>query len=253
MPPKRSPKRRRVDTRREPDPPTSYEVERLVAFRERALKSRGNEAKSVLEYKVRWAGEWNDPKYDSWIKKDHINEECIREFDGDVLTVEERLATVPAALHPSHPGYAAAMRMSAMASQVTVIQHRSGPKKRQPPKLKQSSTVTKTRGGVEPDGITDGKSNSCSNLTADAQAEKSVGCSNESSRVVSSPGVMEQHWSEGKDNYIDSTLSATKAPAIAPKKRVFDESTVEAATRWVNQLDKVVAAGQEANPNFASM
>ena len=160
---------------------------------------------------------------------------------------------MPAALHPSHPGYAAAMRMSAMASQVTVIQHRSGPKKRQPPKLKQSSTVTKTRGGVEPDGITDGKSNSCSNLTADAQAEKSVGCSNESSRVVSSPGVMEQHWSEGKDNYIDSTLSATKAPAIAPKKRVFDESTVEAATRWVNQLDKVVAAGQEANPNFASM
>ena len=76
-----------------------------MAFREHELKSRGNEAKSVLEYKVRWAGEWNDPKYDSLIKKDHINEECIREFDGDVLTVEERLATVPAALHPSHSGY----------------------------------------------------------------------------------------------------------------------------------------------------
>ena len=135
MPPKRAPKRRRVDARREPDPPKSYEVEKLVAFRERKLKSRGEKIKSVLEYKVRWAGEWNDPKYDTWTKKDNINEECIREFDGDVLTVKERLATVPAALHPSHPGHAAAMKMSAMASQVVVIQHRSGPKKRQPPQL----------------------------------------------------------------------------------------------------------------------
>ena len=106
---------------------------------------------------------------------------------------------------------------------------------------------------MEPDSITDGKSNSRSNLTADAQEEKSLGCSNESSRVVSSPGAMEQHPSEGKDSCTDSTLSATKAPAIVPKKRVFDESTVEAATRWVNQLDTVVAAGQEADPNFASM
>ena len=57
MPPKRSPKRRRVDTRREPDPPKSYEVEKLVEFRERKLRSRGKEIKSVLECKVRWAGE----------------------------------------------------------------------------------------------------------------------------------------------------------------------------------------------------
>ena len=64
-----STKRRRVDTRREIEPPTSYEVEKLVAFRERSVKSRGKGVKSILEYKVRWAGEWNDPKYDSWTKK----------------------------------------------------------------------------------------------------------------------------------------------------------------------------------------
>jgi len=123
MPSKRPPKRGRADKRREPDPPPSYEVERLVEFRERKLKPRDNEAKSVLEYKVRWAGKWNDPKYDNWIKKDNINEECIREFDGDVLTVGERLAAVPAALHPLHPGYAAAMKMSAMAFLVHLASH----------------------------------------------------------------------------------------------------------------------------------
>ena len=57
----------------------------------------------------------------------------------------ERLATGPAALHPSHPGYAAAMKMSAMASQVVVILQQSGPKKRQPSHRKQSAGVTKRR------------------------------------------------------------------------------------------------------------
>ena len=115
-------KRRRDDKRREIDGPTSYEVEKLVAFRERQVMTRSKETgrftvpKRVLEYSVRWAGKWNNAKYDCWTKKENINEECIREFDGDVLTVSERLTTVPAGLHPSHPGYAAAMRMSAMAS-----------------------------------------------------------------------------------------------------------------------------------------
>ena len=80
---------------------------------------------------------------------------------------------------------------------------------------------------MEPDGITDGKSNSHSNLTADAQEEKSLSCSNESTHVVSRPRAMGQHPSEGKYSCTDSTLSATKAPAIVPKfpkKRVFDES-----------------------------
>ena len=81
-------------------------------------------------------------------KKENINEECIREFDGDVMTVTERLATVPAGLHPSHPGHAAAMRMSAMASQVKVIQHRSGPKKKHPSQVQKTAVVT-TSGGEE--------------------------------------------------------------------------------------------------------
>ena len=218
------------------------------------MRSRGKEIKSVLEYKVRWVGKWNDPRYDSWTNKDNINEECIREFDGDVLSVGERLATVPAALHPSHPGYAAAMRMSAMASQVVVIQHRSGPKRRQPSQLKQSSAVTKSGGEeVEQDGITHRKSNSHSDLTTDAQGAKPSGCSNESSRAVSSPGEMEQDPSEGKDSCTELTLAAVKTPVIIQTKRIFDESTLEGVARWVDRLDKVVRAGREADPTFASM
>ena len=129
-------KRRRDDKRRKIDGPATYEVEKLVAFRERQVMTRSKATgrftvpKNILEYSVRWAGEWNNPKYDCWTKKENINEECIREFDGDVMTVTERLATVPAGLHPSHPGYASAMRMSIMAAQVKVIQHRFGPKKK---------------------------------------------------------------------------------------------------------------------------
>ena len=68
------PKRRRDDARRQPDPPTSYEVEMLVEFRERVLKTRNpttGKPKIVLEYKVWSAGEWNDPKYAAGQKRKH--------------------------------------------------------------------------------------------------------------------------------------------------------------------------------------
>ena len=249
-----STKRRRVDTRQEIEPPTSYEVEKLVAFRERRGKSRGKGAKSILEYKVRWAGKWNDPKYDSWTKKENINEECICEFDGDVLTVGERLATVPAALHPSHPGYAAAMKMSAMASQVVVILQQSEPKKRQPSHGKQSAAVTMSGGDeAEAIGVTDGKSNYCSNLTADSQGEKQSGCNNKSVPIDSNSKATQQRPSECGDSLTESTpTTIQKSSTAVQMKRVFDEYTVTKVTRWVRALDRVVAAGRAGDPTFAS-
>ena len=73
---------------------------------------------------------------------------------------------------------------------------------------------------MEQDGITHRKSNSHSDLTTDAQGEKPSGCSNESSRAVSSPGEMEQDPSEGKDSCTELTLAAVKTPVII-KKNVF--------------------------------
>ena len=106
---------------------------------------------------------------------------------------------------------------------------------------------------MEPDVITYRKSNSLSDLTVDAQGEKPSGCSNESSRAVSSPGAMEQHPSEGKDSCTELTLAAVKTPVIVQTKRIFDESTLEGVARWVDRLDKVVRAGREADPTFARM
>ena len=123
------PKRRRVDARRELNPPTSYEVEKLVEFQERVLTTQNPAAgkpKSVLEYKVWWAGKRNDPNHNYWTKKENSNVLCIREFDGDFLTVGERLVTVPSTLHMSHSGYATAMRMVEMSCQVAVIQQQGG-------------------------------------------------------------------------------------------------------------------------------
>ena len=71
-------KRSRVDTRREIDPPTSYAVEKLVASREHQVMTQSKETgrctvpKSVLEYHVRWAGKWNNAKYDCWTKKKRL-------------------------------------------------------------------------------------------------------------------------------------------------------------------------------------
>ena len=71
-------------------------------------------------------------------------------------------------------------------------------------------------------GITDGKSNYCSNLTADSQGEKQSGCNNK------------------------------KSSTAVQMKRVFDESTVTKVTRWIRTLDRVVAAGRAGDPTFAS-
>ena len=229
------PKRRRDDARRQPDPPTSYEVETLVEFRERVLKTRNpttGKPKIVLEYKVRWAGEWNDPKHDCWTKKENINVLCIREFDGDFSTVGERLATVPAALHPSHSGYATAMRMAAMSSQVVVIQKRAGPKRRQPAQGRRASTVAAPEGkqlGGSNEGDVDSNSNITNELTATTRGHQPA---------------------EGEDATRDD--DDTEATAIVKVKRNFNEFTVIAVTRWVFCLDKIVAAGRARDPDFSS-
>ena len=70
-----APKHRRDDKCREIDGPTSHEVEKLVAFRERQVMTRSKATgrftvpKNILEYSVRWAGEWNNAKYNCWTKK----------------------------------------------------------------------------------------------------------------------------------------------------------------------------------------
>jgi len=243
------PKRRRIDSRRQPDPPKSYEVEKLVEFRERIVtKGKFTVPKSVLEYKVRWAGEWNDPKHDCWTKKENINVQCIREFDGDYSTVGERLATVPAALHPSHPGYATAMRMAAMQSQVVVIQRRSEPKRRQ---MAQSCSAAAAAAAI-----------------AISPEEKQAGSSiEECSESNSSPSTDLISTEKGQNQTEDGgTTDANDKPAAIPlakddtestaavkPRRNFNEFTLIAMTRWVHSLDKVVAAGRAVDPMFASL
>ena len=166
---------------------------------------------------------------------------------------------MPAGLHPSHPGYVAAMRMSAMASQVKVIQHRSGPRKKHPSQVQKTAAVT-TSGGeeAEPDGMTNANNKSESvesNVAAGAQEEKQLGCSNnnKSSHIVCNSKAMEQHLSEGGDSCTESPPATIKTSAIIQEKQIFDESTVASVARWVSQLDRVVAAGRAADPIFASL
>ena len=149
--------------------------------------------------------------------------------------------------------------MSAMASQVKVIHHPSGSKKKHPSQVQKTAAVT-TSGGeeVEPGGMTNAndKSESAeSNVAAGAQDKNQLGCSNnnKSSHVVCNSKATEQHLSEGGDSCTESPPAAIKTSAIIREKHFFDESTMTSAARWVSQLDRVVATGRAADPMSARL
>ena len=118
--------KKRVDKRRRIEPPKSFEVERLISFRQRVELVRDpvtgckTMEKIVPEYLVRWKG-YND-SHDLWVKKEDITKDCVDEFNGTTITsAAEMLATVPVALHISSPGYAMAKSMSAMMKQKIIL------------------------------------------------------------------------------------------------------------------------------------
>ena len=118
--------KQRTDSRRKVNPLKSYKVEKLVGFRERIIKcrvpstGRKTKEKIIPEYKVRWKG--YAEKYDLWVPKDDISNDCIKEFNNIPIDVASKmLATVPVGLHPSSPGYAMAQAMSAMVQQKIIL------------------------------------------------------------------------------------------------------------------------------------
>ena len=118
--------KKRVDKRRRIEPPKSFEVERLISFRQRVelvrdpVTGRKNMEKIVPEYLVCWKG--YNASHDLWVKKEDITKDCVSEFNGITITsAAEMLATFPVALHPSSPGYAMAKSMSAMIKQKIIL------------------------------------------------------------------------------------------------------------------------------------
>ena len=77
--------KKRVDKRRRIEPPKSFEVERLISFRQRVELVRDpvtgckTMEKIVPEYLVCWKG-YND-SHDLWVKKEDITKDCVAEFN----------------------------------------------------------------------------------------------------------------------------------------------------------------------------
>ena len=87
----------------------------------------------------------------------------------------------------------------------------------------------------------------------DSQGEKQSGCNNKCARIDSNSKATQQHPSECGDSLTESAPTTIGTSSITVQtKRVFDESTVTTVTRWVSELDSVVAAGQAGGSTFAS-
>ena len=103
--------KKRDDKRRRIEAPKSYEIDRLISFRNKVefVRDPATGLKTlerlVPEYLVHWKG-YND-SHNLWVKKEDITKDCVDEFNGRTISSAcEMLATVPVALHPSSPGYA---------------------------------------------------------------------------------------------------------------------------------------------------
>ena len=118
--------KKRIDKRRRIEAPKSFEVDRLISFRNKVEFVRDPATglkkleRLVPEYLVHWKGYNNS--HNLWVKKEDITKDCVDEFNGRTISsASEMLATVPVALHPSSPGYAMAKKMSSMMKQKVIL------------------------------------------------------------------------------------------------------------------------------------
>ena len=126
---------KRRDVRRAPPKSKVFRVKEVIEMRVRPVEvplraaSAGGgrfETKDITEYKVRWAGSKNnvnyeDEKFDTWVKKSALNPACLAQFHGEGAAAGPAvmLANMPVGDHPSSPGYQGALYLQAWTKQVT--------------------------------------------------------------------------------------------------------------------------------------
>ena len=91
------------------------------------------------EHKVKWNG--YSEKYDMWVAKECMSNDCIREFNSiPIDDASSILATVPIDLYPSSPRFAMAQLMSTMVAQKDMLKDGIKMQRNNAKNLKSSNT-----------------------------------------------------------------------------------------------------------------
>ena len=231
-------RKQRVDHRRKIAPPRSYDVEKLIAFREWVTKCMDpvtrQKTKERLhpEYKVRWKG--YSEKYDLWVAKEDISEDCIKEFNSITIdTASSMLDTVPIGLHPSSPGYAMAQLMSTMVKQKVILKNGIRMPRNTAKKLKSVNTDnTITR-----DTTTLHTSTSSTHKVA-------------STKEVT-PSILnndDDNNNNKKAAYLPVLQLGLVSKGKSQSKRKFDSHTVNSINLFIKQLDSIITMSKH-NPS----
>ena len=224
---------KRRDVRRAPPKPKGFRVKELIEMRVRPVEvplraaSAGGgrfETKDITEYKVRWAGSKNnvnyeDEKFDTWVKKSALNPACLAQFHGEGAAAGPAvmLANMPVGDHPSSPGYQGALYLQAWTKQVTASHDgKPTPAKRSRPGKSKLASI-KEKGGQD--------SGDAEAAIDDATTSKRTQCFSSSSSSSSSSSLRGKGGRDGAGGEEARAAAAAAAAATGVKRARFSSSS----------------------------